>query len=192
MTKSETSHNTKPPKPLARDAFEKLYRLNQDDVRLQVRRIVRDDASAEDVAQEVFLRVWERANQWRDEGTFRSWLMRIATNESLSYLRKKQRRREERLGQTLQEQSVPQSLVAAGAAPDVLLEREQERQLVRQIVADLPEDKREAIRLVYGAEVDLRQAAEQLGIPEGTVKSRLYYGRQQVARAWNNLENTEE
>ena len=191
MTDAETTQPTHPPKALDRDAFETLFRQHQDDVRLQVRRIVRDDAIAEDVAQEVFLRVWERVNQWRGEGSFRSWLMRIATNESLSYLRKKQRRREDHLDQALQEQTAPDWLVEGGDAPDVLLERAEDRKMVRQIVDDLSEDKREAIRLVYGAEIDLRQAAEQLGIPEGTVKSRLYHGRQQVARAWKNITDTE-
>ena len=62
MTISETSHNNKPPRILDRAAFEKLFRHYQDDVRRQVRHIVRDQASAEDVAQEVFLRVWERAS----------------------------------------------------------------------------------------------------------------------------------
>lgn len=186
MTITQTHNPTQAPQALDRDAFEALFRRHQDNVRLQIRQIVRDEAAAEDVAQEVFLKVWERAEQWRGEGSFRSWLMRIATNASLTHLRKKQRRREERLDQTLQE-SHEDWLVEESDAPDVLVERDEERRMVRQIVADLPEEKREAIRLVYDAEVDLRQAAEELGVPEGTVKSRLYYGRQQVARAWKNI-----
>ena len=73
---------------------------------------------------------------------------------------------------------------------DAQFERAEERRLVRRLVDELPEDKREAIRLFYDAQVDIREAAERLGVPEGTVKSRLYHGRRQFARAWT--ETTQE
>ena len=176
-------------------SFETLFQRFCGDVRRQVRQIVRDEAAADDVVQDVFLRLWERAGQWRGEGDFRAWLMRIATNMALTHLRKVQRRREQRLELSAQEAEeerlAPDWLLeAAAAGPDALVESAEERRLVRRLIDDLPEDKREAIRLFYDAEVDVREAAERLGVPEGTVKSRLYHGRRQIARAW--IKHTEE
>lgn len=176
-------------------SFETLFQRFCGDVRRQVRQIVRDEAAADDVVQDVFLRLWERAGQWRGEGEFRTWLMRIATNMALTHLRQVQRRREQRLElsapEVEEERLGPDWLLEATAAgPDALVESAEERRLVRRLIDDLPEDKREAIRLFYDAEVDVREAAERLGVPEGTVKSRLYHGRRQIARAW--IKQTEE
>ena len=170
-------------------SFETLFQRYCGDVRLQVGRIVRDAAAVDDVVQEIFLLVWERAGQWRAEGEFRSWLMRIATNTALTHLRKVQRRREQRLEFSLDEAeeqgTAPEWLLeSALPGPDAQVERAEERRLVRRLVDELPEDKREAIRLFYDAQMDVREAAERLGVPEGTVKSRLYHGRRQLARSW--------
>ena len=170
------------------ESFEVLFVRYREDVRMQANRVLRDEAAAEDVVQEVFLRVWERAGQWRGEGEVRAWLMRIATNAALTHLRKVRRQREQRLELSVQEAEeeglAPEWLLEVAAGPDALLESAEERRLVRRLVDDLSEEKREAIRLFYDAEVNVRQAAERLGVPEGTVKSRLYQGRRQIARAW--------
>ena len=174
-------------------SFEMLFRRYQNDVRLQVRRLVRDESAAEDVVQEVFLTVWERVDQWRGEGEFRAWLMRVASNAALSQLRKVQRRREQRLELSMPEADegkYPEWLLETSAGPDILAERADERRLVNRLVEDLPDEQREAIRLYYDAELDVSDTAQRLGVPAGTVKSRLYHGRQQIARAWR--EKTEE
>jgi RNA polymerase sigma-70 factor (ECF subfamily) len=53
---------------------------------------------------------------------------------------------------------------------------------LKQVLHDLPEEKRELLHLVHQMEFSLREAADELGIPEGTAKSRLYYAREQVKR----------
>ena len=73
---------------------------------------------------------------------------------------------------------------AVGPSPNHLLALTALDRLIRRLVDELPEEKREAIRLFYDAQVNLRETAELLGVPEGTVKSRLYHGRRQLARAW--------
>jgi RNA polymerase sigma-70 factor (ECF subfamily) len=55
-------------------------------------------------------------------------------------------------------------------------------------MARLPEEKREVFRMVHELEMSLRDAADALNIPEGTVKSRLHYARRQLARDWRELE----
>jgi len=186
---------------LERDAhaFETLFNRYGEMVCHHLTRIVRDRASADDLAQEVFLRVWDRAEQWNGEGPFRAWLFRIATHLAFNHLRSVHRRRE----QTLEaprppvdeedENPVPAWMIDASTpGPDALLERAEQRGLLRRFIDELPEDKREVFRMIHDAEMEVREVAERLGIPEGTVKSRLYHARKQIAREWQDLENGQE
>jgi len=76
-------------------AFEVLFNRYQGQVRSRLLRIVNDVATAEDLMQEAFLRVWNRSSQWNGEGPFPAWLQRIATNLAISHLRRVRRRREQ-------------------------------------------------------------------------------------------------
>jgi len=179
------------------DAFDELLTRYRDEVVRHADRIVRDEATADDVAQEVFLRVWDRADQWNEEGSFRSWLLRIATNVSLTHLRTVRRRREQRLELSLdegkEEKPAPDWIVERRLpGPDTQYERQERRHLLRRLVAKLSEEKREVFHLIYDAEVEVREAAERLGVPEGTIKSRLHHGRREIARAWRRIETSEE
>ncbi|NKB72005.1 MAG: sigma-70 family RNA polymerase sigma factor [Candidatus Latescibacteria bacterium] len=179
-------------------AFEQFFARYRQQIHHHVRRIVGDQLGADDVVQEVFLRVWNRAGQWSGEGSVAGWLFRIATNLSLTHLRTVRRRREQRLetpSATVEREThhVPEWMVeAASQRPDRQLERADQRHWLRRQVQDLPEDKREVFRLVYDAQVEVREAAQRLGIPEGTVKSRLHHGRRQLQQAWRATENEEE
>ena len=179
------------------EAFAALFKRYQEPVRRRVRQIVRDPVAADDVVQEVFLRLWNRVGQWSGQGPFAAWLLRIAANAALTQLRAVRRRREERLELSQEVEgdapSAPEWLIeAASQGPDVQVEREDQRRWLRQQVEELSEDQREVFRLVYEAQVEVRQAAAQLGIPEGTAKSRLHHGRREIARAWREMEKKEE
>ena len=69
-----------------------------------------------------------------------------------------------------------------------LFERAERKELLWGLVDKLSEAKREAIRLVYDAEMEAREAAEVLGVPEGTVKSRLHHARKELSEGWRRLE----
>src|SRR5512138_2743720 len=79
-------------------AFEALLGRYRDTVRRHLVRMIRDLSAAEDLAQEVFLRVWTRSEQWSGQGGCRAWLLRIATNLALNHLRTVRRRRETPIG----------------------------------------------------------------------------------------------
>ena len=156
--------------------------------------VTRDPDLAEDLTQEVFLRIWNRAGQWSGQGSFRGWLFRIARNLSLNQLRGQNRRREQPLevptlhGEEEEEQDVPGWMIdRAALGADVLLERAEQRRILLQLIDALPEEKREVFQMVYGDEVALREVAERLAIPEGTVKSRLFHARRQIAEAWGRM-----
>lgn len=178
---------------VARDqeAFAILFARYQAQVTENLRWITRDPVVADDLTQEVFLRVWNRADQWSGQGSFRGWLFRIARNLSLNQLRSQSRRREQPLempslyDEEDEEQPVPGWMIdQAALGPDVQLEHAEQRRILQALIDALPEEKREIFQMVYEDEVALREVAERLAIPEGTVKSRLFHARKQLAEAW--------
>ena len=177
-------------------AFEALFERYRHTVHKHLLGIVRDESAAEDLVQEVFLRVWTCAAQWDGRGELKSWLYRIATNLALNHLRTVHRRRQQPLeipddvyddedGAPAQ---MPEWLID-GASPEPLtmLERSEQAEFLWELVDDLPDEKREVVHLVYGAEMDIRQVADELGVPIGTVKSRLHYTLRRLAREWKEL-----
>ncbi len=174
------------------DAFAVFFDRYRELIYRHVMSMVRDTVVTEDLVQEVFLRVWTRAEQWDHRGAVKPWLYRIATNLALNQLRTQRRRPQQPLeaktlneGGEEEEISVPGWMIDATALePATRLEAAEQTQRLQQLVNQLSDDKREIFRLVYDAEMDLRSVADQLGIPEGTVKSRLYYSKKQLARAW--------
>ena len=182
---------------LKRDAhaFETLFDRYGEAVCHHLVRMVRDRAVAEDLTQEVFLRVWHRVAQWNGQGSFQAWLFRIATNMALNHIRSVKRRREQPIGpppdvnDEEEENAVPGWMIDASAlGPDAILEQAEQHRLLNRFVDALPEEKREVFRMVYDAEMETREIAEKLGIPEGTVKSRMHHARKQIARKWREIQ----
>ncbi len=76
---------------------------------------------------------------------------------------------------------------AAAIEPGEIVQRAEQGERLRGLLAGLPEEKREVLRLVYDEQMDLNQVAETLGIPPGTVKSRLHHARARLAEQWDEL-----
>jgi RNA polymerase sigma-70 factor (ECF subfamily) len=175
------------------EGFAQLQSRYQELLRRYLARMVHDLDAADDLMQEVWLRVWTRAEQWDGRGPCRAWLFRIAANLALNHLRGCRRRRELSLPLVTGEEedgSAAPSWLADSVAqgPEALLEQSDRLARLQQYIAALPEEKREVFRMVYTEERELREVAALLGIPEGTVKSRLYHARQRLARLWREDE----
>lgn len=174
-------------------AFEVLFALYYDPVYHHLTRTLRDQNTAADLAQEVFLRVWTRADQWNGRGAFKAWALRIATNLALNHLRTVRRRRELPLdlpldcGEHGEPAPAPGWLIdTSTVGPEQALEQLEWRERLQRLLQQLTEEKREVFCMVHDAEMDVRQVAESLGIPEGTVRSRLHHARKQLAREWQS------
>ncbi len=136
-------------------------------VRNVARRVLRDDAAADDVVQDVFVWLWERPDRFDpDRGSFRSFLAVVARRRAIDWIRRHDadRRRADRVAQDA-------PLVNTDLAEDVTARDDAAR--VRAAVATLPSDQREAITLAFFGGLSYREVAVQLHIPEGTAKSRL-------------------
>ena len=180
---------------LERDAhaFEAIFERYAETIRRHLARLTENDASAQDLVQETFLRVWTRAEQWDGRGSFAGWLYRIATNLAFNYLRSMRRRREQPLEALAAEDEAEQDYLPAwmmdpSPGPDAAFESIERSERFRHLVQGLPEDKRDVLYLVHEMEMSIHDAADELGIPEGTAKSRLHYAKKRLAHEWQDLE----
>lgn len=143
-------------------------------------RMVRDRALAEDLAQEVFLRVYQARQRYQPEARFTTWLYRIATNLALNAIR--DRKAGDAPAVDDDEDGAPRVARIAdtrATAEEQLMQADRER-LIRQAVECLPEKQRAAVILHKYQEVDYRQISSVLGLSESAVKSLLF-------RAYENL-----
>lgn len=179
------------------EAFDALLERHASTVRRCILRIVKDDAAAEDLSQEVFLRLWTRAEQWQGHGALSAWLLRMATNLALNHLRSLRRRRqlplepEQLLHLTDDDEDdedyAPGWMVDASAlGADEIAAQSERRDYVRGLVDALPEQQRQVVRLVSESDMEIADVAEELGIPTGTAKSRLHYARLKLLRKLEN------
>jgi RNA polymerase sigma-70 factor, ECF subfamily len=133
--------------------------------------ILRDPAAAEEVTQDVFLRVWEKAGSYRAEkARVITWIMRISRNLSIDALRRRKAR-----GGTRQDTLDDFSRLADPGAPDPgeSAAGAARRAEVRTAVLSLPPDQRTALSLAFFQGLTHQQIAAQLGEPLGTVKTRI-------------------
>lgn len=131
-------------------------------------RYVRNEAIAEEMAQEAFLLCFRKLRQWRREAEFSTWLFALAIN----LYRSRSRRYRPKIVDDDQLE-----LLATTDPTEKELLREERDAVVRRAVTHLPEIYRESMIMYYFEGQDLATAARRLGLPEGTVKARLFRGR---------------
>jgi RNA polymerase sigma-70 factor (ECF subfamily) len=164
-----------------RAALESLLRRHYDRVHAVCRRIAGSSRDADDAAQEAMISIVRGLPRFDGRAQFSTWVYRIATNAALDELRRRRRR---------------PTLVAVddeGHQPDAVdplaertVEAGADRLSIDAALAELPEDFRVAVVLRDVGDLDYAEIAEALGVPVGTVKSRIARGRSQLAAALGN------
>ncbi len=162
-------------------AWEALVRAHTRRVYGFCYRFTGKDSEAQDLTQEVFLRVFRSLKSYRsDEGAFVTWLTRLSRNLLIDHYR---RTKQERVTESIEEQlPVIEEKAGSGARPDGLLDRREASEALQSALQRLSPDLREAVILRDLQEMEYREIAGALNIPEGTVKSRLNRGRAELAR----------
>jgi RNA polymerase sigma-70 factor (ECF subfamily) len=136
-------------------------------------RIVRDESAAEDLISEVFLDVWRQAGRFEARSAVSIWLLAIARFKALSALR---RRPDEEL-----DEDAASAIEDTSDDPEVSLEKKDKSSLIRKCLTRLSAEHREIIDLVYYHEKSVEEVAKIVGIPENTVKPRMFYARKRLA-----------
>ena len=138
-----------------------------------VLRVVRDQTKAEDLISEVFLDVWRQADRFEGRSAVSTWLLAIARFKALSALR---RRPDEEL-----DEEAAEAIEDPGDDPEQALAKKDKSAVIRKCLEGLSADHREIIDLVYYHEKSVEEVAEIVGIPENTVKTRMFYARKKLA-----------
>jgi RNA polymerase sigma-70 factor (ECF subfamily) len=180
-----------------RELFEPLVKRYERELFGYLRRYLGDDDLADDVFQNTFVQVFLKIRQYEPGRPARPWLYAIATNQAIDALRRRNRRIADRPAESVaapDEDGEPRPLFellpAPGDAPPDVAERSEERERVREAVNRLPELLRQAVLLVYFQGLKYQDAADVLGIPVGTVKSRLHAALTKLTEEWSG-ENVE-
>lgn len=155
-------------------ALEQLFTRNQTRVFRYLARIVRNEAQAEELVNEVFLGVWQSAARYEGRSEPATWLISIAHNKAVSALRKK------REVSSIDEDAA--NAIEDGAdTPEVSTQKLDKAAQMRAAMQSLSVEHREILDLVYYQEQSVSEVAEILGIPEATVKTRMFYARKKLS-----------
>lgn len=164
-------------------AFEALYDRYGDLVFSVALRVVGDTYVAEDIAQDVFLRVWRRPEQFDlNRGKFVTWILSVTRNRSIDERRSRGRRlRHESLPAADEDDVIPSGNDRDDPALATVIALD--RQAVRDAMVGLPPEQKLAIQLAYFGGLTQQEIANQLGQPLGTVKTRIRLGMQKMRGA---------
>lgn len=169
------------------EAFNQMVLFYQDRIFGLALRILGDEDSAEDITQNAFLTAYRSLPRFRN-GSFRSWLYRIATNACYDELR--QRKSHPALSLEDEDEAEertlpPYDLAGQGMLPEKEVERHESARAIQQALNRLDADQRAVVVLVDVQDFDYQEAAQILGVPIGTVKSRLVRARLRLRQLLN-------
>jgi RNA polymerase sigma-70 factor (ECF subfamily) len=137
-----------------------------------VLRMVRNATVAEDIVSHVFLDVWHNAGQFQGRSQVSTWLLSIARFKALTALRQRQH-------EDLDQESV-RGIADTAETPEAALDRNRTSAILRSCIAKLSPAHREIIDLVYYHEKSVAEAGAIIGIPQATVKTRMFYARKHL------------
>jgi RNA polymerase sigma-70 factor (ECF subfamily) len=144
-------------------------------------RLGANDHQAEDLAQDVMLLVWRRASQYDpSQASLSTWIFTIARNRRIDVLRKERRPEIDPEDPALVREADP--------LPDETVEADQKNVLLREAIGELPEEQAELLRMNFFEDLPHSAIADRLGLPLGTVKSRLRLAMSRMRKILGELE----
>ena len=174
------------------DALDVLVRRHHGFVVRHARRYVNDGAAADDIAQEVFMRVLRFADQFRRDDNFRGWLATLTTRLALNELRTRKRKHWRSSGAVESDADFRWRSVSSTELAEGEVLREERLSAVRQAIEALPESQRQALWLQRFEDFDLETIGSIMGLSVSAVKSLLHRARANLAEKlapWNPLES---
>ncbi len=169
-------------------AFEMLVRRYEGELFGYLRRYLRDEILADDVFQNTFLQVYLKRHQYEEGRPVRPWLYTIATRQAIDAMRRHGRHQAVSLEQPCEEAgetcTLHESLPGASLCPLDRAEALEQAERLRAEVDRLPDFLRQVLLLAYFQGLKYREIADALGIPVGTVKSRLHAALRRLQESW--------
>lgn len=169
------------------DAFHRIEKKYRGIVSSLIRRMVKNDTDIEDLTQETFIKVFKALPNFQFEYSFSSWIYRIASNNTIDFLRKK------RFNTFSIDQPIGNSdddnyfeIEDNSFLADDMVLRDEKRRILDEAIAELPDNYRKIIELRHKKELEYKEIAEILQIPLGTVKAHLFRARKLLYEALKN------
>lgn len=168
-------------------AWEDLLKLHTRKIFNLCYRFTGRPSEAEDLTQEIFIKIFQTLRSYdAAQGTFATWLSRVARNHLVDHYR---RTKKERLTSSLdEEEGVIEQIASLTAGPGAQVESRERKELLQMGLDKLSPDLREAVILRDINDLDYDEIARVLGVPQGTVKSRINRGRLELARVLKRME----
>jgi RNA polymerase sigma-70 factor (ECF subfamily) len=171
------------------EAFGSLVRRYEGELYGYLRRYLSDRDLADDVFQNTFLQVYTKIHQYENGRPVRPWLYAIATNQAIDALRRQGRHQTVRFTPEAEDgdADLPHLLTlleSRGPGPLELLQGEERKQAIRATVESLPDFLKQVVILAYYQGLKYKDIADIMGIPVGTVKSRLHTALCKLEEAW--------
>jgi RNA polymerase sigma-70 factor, ECF subfamily len=159
-------------------ALDEVYRRYSRSVYSLAYRVLSDSAGAEDVVQEVFLKLWRQPESYNPErGSLGPWLLSVTHNRSIDVLRRRKVRDEYQLPETLEFEDI---VVDQGADPSDLASLNESADAIRRALTQIPEAQRKAIEMAFFQGKTHAEISEELGEPLGTAKTRIRLGMRKL------------
>jgi len=171
--------------------FETLVKRYERELYNYLRRFLNNQVLAEDAFQATFMQVHLKSHLFDDQRKVRPWLYTVATNQAIDIQRRNRRHKLVSLDRPKRVQhnelgTLVDVLSGKEGEPVSGLEQGERKEWIRQAVAALPEQLRSAVKLVYFRGMKYREAADELAVPVGTVKSRLHSAVKRLGKAWED------
>ncbi len=162
--------------------FKEIIKNNQNNVRSIIRLITKE--TNEDLEQEVFVKVWKNSERYNEQGSFKSWINTIAKNVSKDYLKSVQKRNQDAL---TSDDEILNTIKDKKSTPELRVISNDRQRQITEAIDSLKPKFREVVMLceIYGYTYE--EAAFKLKCPVGTIKSRLYNAKKELANLLKDL-----
>jgi len=155
-------------------AFTELIRRYQEKIYWVCRRMLKSHDDADDVAQNVFVKIYNALDKFNEASQFFTWAYRIATNESINFMRAQKVRQAVGLDTLISEPA------GKDAHPDEHIEKGEQRQIIEEAIAELPEKQRKVFVMRYYQELSYEEIAEVLGTSIGGLKANYFHAFKKI------------
>lgn len=174
------------------DAFEALYKYSYRQVYLTIKSMIKsDEDTVMDLLQDTYIKSLENLLNLKDPSKYNAWIKTIARNITLDYLKKK---KSVLFSADPDEESNPINEVEdldKSNQPEVAMDDAETTRIFKEILDSLPDRQRTTVTMFYYLEMSVQEIARTLGIPEATVKTRLYNGRVNIKKKITEVEKRE-
>lgn len=162
--------------------FKDLIKTNKENVRNIIKLITKENN--EDLEQEVFIKIWKNQDKYTEKGSLKSWINTVAKNLSKDYLRSASKRHSQN---TVSDDEVVNAIQDTKVTPELKLQSKIRQKRIIKAIDNLKPKLKEVILLCDIEGMTYEQAASTLNVPIGTIKSRIYNAKKELAEVLSDL-----